>query len=36
MFHCCDFKYGFLTYKCFKCDTTKTVPLVCESRICFQ
>ena len=34
MLHCRDPKYGFLTYKCAKCDTTKTVPLACKSRIC--
>ncbi|MDR1991926.1 MAG: transposase zinc-binding domain-containing protein [Nitrososphaerota archaeon] len=34
MLHCRDPKYGFLTYKCVKCDATKTVPLACKSRIC--
>jgi len=36
MLHCRDPKYGFLTYKCSECDTTKTVPLACKSRICPQ
>ena len=36
MLHCRDPKYGFLTYKCSECSTTKTVPLACKSRICPQ
>ncbi|MCL1977410.1 MAG: transposase [Candidatus Bathyarchaeota archaeon] len=36
MLHCRDPKYGFLTYKCPECDTIKTVPLACKSRICPQ
>jgi len=36
MLHCRDPKYGFLTYKCAKCDTTKTIPLACKIRICTQ
>ncbi|MDR0373520.1 MAG: transposase zinc-binding domain-containing protein [Nitrososphaerota archaeon] len=31
-----DPKYGFLTYKCAKCDPNKTIPLACTSRICPQ
>ncbi|MDR2699466.1 MAG: transposase zinc-binding domain-containing protein [Nitrososphaerota archaeon] len=34
MLHCRDPKYGFLTYKCSECSTTKTIPLACKSRIC--
>jgi hypothetical protein len=33
--HRSDPKYGFLTYKCTDCDTTKTILLTCKSRICF-
>ena len=36
MLHCRDPKYGFLTYKCSACDTAKTIPLACKSRICPQ
>jgi len=36
MLHCRDPKYGFLTYKCPECSSTKTVPLACKSRICPQ
>ncbi|MDR2699667.1 MAG: transposase zinc-binding domain-containing protein [Nitrososphaerota archaeon] len=36
MLHCRDPKYGFLTYKCSECSTTKTIPLACKSRICPQ
>jgi uncharacterized protein (DUF983 family) len=36
MLHCRDPKYGFLTYKCPECNTTKAVSLACKSRICFQ
>jgi ribosomal protein S27E len=36
MLHCRDPEYGFLTYKCPECGTTKTVPLACKSRVCPQ
>jgi hypothetical protein len=36
MLRCRDPEYGFLTYKCFECSATKTVPLACKSRICPQ